>query len=1054
MPKTFNKQPLAVNTPSSSNIKDYFFTHANWNGLNNNENVLTVDQETFSDCKNVYVNSNGLLKSRPSLKNTNILVTLDTGESELLDVVDFWEYSGLKIYKTYANDNYYLTFINSKFDTSLQVSTVENIKLVLTEQNIFIFSKTSLNRYDMLEHKYLDAVDFIYIPVHKVKAVGSLKETDDESINELTNIYITRYLFESADELDFGELVGKYISVTVDGNNYQVKFSEGMQVTWVQALTALKDDNFITINGTKYALVSVSQNKSFILTRVIDDMYKIYYTTDGKEFTSLREIYGVVGIPEISEDGKIVGVLCKDDVYYCYTPEHDKGLSSTWLSYFKDYIGSKDYKSYLDKGLYFDETCTLKILSQDVLAATAKIKGYKSECLFSLHNGANGFYINSIYGEELSSDVEQIYDGSSPTGNGVVNVNSAYMIRYLNYSRVYYVEMTITSLRLRAFSVTKDYSLTIEYNIEYKLGTDKVSFNKTFNTTFKGNDQNDFRHTIDLEFVELTYIFDKTKLIVSWHSKGFVNYNKYIPSKGTHNIAINADNNGTYVALDCGHLCYISDTGVDLKNSYNVGVGEQIKRNCRDYPLKIYKNADSVEISHFMLQRPRGDSPNYYLYKYEYRANITDDVQYDDVPYSKFDDFRAVTYSAAYANDYLLTNRYYYSNGTAIPLLFTSIPIYCTKESIYLATNDTLYTNGLNLITIDYLTNKTGQTDIDYNFDKIVNDDYLGHVAEMSNFYFANGKNVYISSKPTEGDFKWYLPSINTTVINEEVTNLHPISDSEMAIFTSNSVYYIKKLEGNYYFNKSKLQVGCKEGSDIITTYDGVYTIFASDRGLVAMQYQNFVATTEQSLTYISDTIHDTFKKFNTDPIKLRKYEYWIYCYKVGSKNLLLLDIRNNSWWCIELPFEVSKITLTDYALSILCDGKVYKQSESENEYYDFDGTNKYNIDWYIQSQKLHLNSLNYSKHISNMTFTTVSDSESSICMNLHVANYKKYMQISKKQSFSFDINVIRTYVKKLNYSKVNEFQYVLSCNKECAIQVPLSLSNIMIKYKISRQVK
>ena len=68
MAKTFNRRPLSVNTPSANDVKNYFFNHYTWKGLADDKNFLAVDQETFADCNNVYMDSEGLLRSRPSIK--------------------------------------------------------------------------------------------------------------------------------------------------------------------------------------------------------------------------------------------------------------------------------------------------------------------------------------------------------------------------------------------------------------------------------------------------------------------------------------------------------------------------------------------------------------------------------------------------------------------------------------------------------------------------------------------------------------------------------------------------------------------------------------------------------------------------------------------------------------------------------------------------------------------------------------------------------------------------------------------------------------------------
>ena len=91
MGRTFNRPPLTVNTPSSSDVKQYFFNHYNWKGVDNNKNFLAVDQETFADSQNVYVNEEGVLRSRPSLK----IKTSINGDVSLSDVTNLFVYGKL-----------------------------------------------------------------------------------------------------------------------------------------------------------------------------------------------------------------------------------------------------------------------------------------------------------------------------------------------------------------------------------------------------------------------------------------------------------------------------------------------------------------------------------------------------------------------------------------------------------------------------------------------------------------------------------------------------------------------------------------------------------------------------------------------------------------------------------------------------------------------------------------------------------------------------------------------------------------------------------------------
>ena len=67
---------------------------------------------------------------------------------------------------------------------------------------------------------------------------------------------------------------------------------------------------------------------------------------------------------------------------------------------------------------------------------------------------------------------------------------------------------------------------------------------------------------------------------------------------------------------------------------------------------------------------------------------------------------------------------------------------------------------------------------------KIQNYDFE-YEAELSNYYFAKDNKLMISATgayQTE-DFEWYMPKRNTEYFDYAITNLHPISATELAIF-------------------------------------------------------------------------------------------------------------------------------------------------------------------------------------------------------------------------------------------------------------------------------
>ena len=71
MVRTYNRQPKFVDTPSASSIKTYTLNIASWKGINDDQNYIQVDQETFADATNVIVDEDNILRSRPSIKRLN-----------------------------------------------------------------------------------------------------------------------------------------------------------------------------------------------------------------------------------------------------------------------------------------------------------------------------------------------------------------------------------------------------------------------------------------------------------------------------------------------------------------------------------------------------------------------------------------------------------------------------------------------------------------------------------------------------------------------------------------------------------------------------------------------------------------------------------------------------------------------------------------------------------------------------------------------------------------------------------------------------------------------
>ena len=294
---------------------------------------------------------------------------------------------------------------------------------------------------------------------------------------------------------------------------------------------------------------------------------------------------------------------------------------------------------------------------------------------------------------------------------------------------------------------------------------------------------------------------------------------------------------------------------------------------------------------------------------------------------------------------------------------------------------------------------------------------------------------------------------------------MHPISDKEIAVFLQNSIYYVTYDSDNklYRAYKTRAQVGCLKGCDVITTFDSKYTLFNSERGIVTMSYQEFISSKEQSLSYITDTIYSVYKNYSSENIKLYKYSYWIIVYKLNSNKGFVYDTRNGSWWPMSISTYITNILTIDNKINILSEGKIFNLNTSDTNYIDYG--NKI-ISWFIKSQKLYLSAINYYKHIANITFMSVHDLKylqdndyniNELDCKLQINNYRKKIDgnidTNDGEVLNYKVENIRTFVQRLNFSKVNEFEYKLS-NIDNVISVPLSLSGITIKYMIGDKIR
>lgn len=372
-------------------------------------------------------------------------------------------------------------------------------------------------------------------------------------------------------------------------------------------------------------------------------------------------------------------------------------------------------------------------------------------------------------------------------------------------------------------------------------------------------------------------------------------------------------------------------------------------------------------------------------------------------------------------------------------------------------------------------------------------------------------------------DFLLYLPRRNEQKFSTKITNLHPLSDTEMGIFTEDAVWYttvvtLSDSELSYTKPvKSKIPFGCRDGDGIVTALDGQAIIFPTVRGIAALAPQDFVATTEKSLSYLSDTIQDKYRGFYSGivqsaalipndfidgyapQISICTYRYWILFHKHMSREILALDTRNATWWLWTTPYPIRSIVagsrlhvLMQIDFSPIKDGEIVypkgptslmgvsfiwaDEEIADVQYCDdtvpnaLNGLSEliYENEFVGHRRKLFYASPRIDWHFTSqkLHFNQINNYKAikGIVLNLKgddafnakfsTKAYRDYYHPEKESTVAVKVNDICTFNKRLNILHVMNFQYTLENDKTLDTQSQLKLNSLGIKYEVKERIR
>lgn len=371
-------------------------------------------------------------------------------------------------------------------------------------------------------------------------------------------------------------------------------------------------------------------------------------------------------------------------------------------------------------------------------------------------------------------------------------------------------------------------------------------------------------------------------------------------------------------------------------------------------------------------------------------------------------------------------------------------------------------------------------------------------------------------------DFLLYLPKSNEQPFSQKITNLHPISDASMGVFTDNEIYYVSPVElntGKVAYTapvKSKIPLGCRDGSDVVTALDGQVILFSAPKGIAAMEPQDFVATTERTIKYLSDAIQSEYTHFYNDiipsarlmpwddsapkgydpMIKIATYKYWLIFYRYMYNVCLAFDTRTGTWWKWSTQYPIIKVDVGErlhfiqqidfnpteqleivfpppklplYGRNFVwCDREIENNSIAYlddivagaldgNVYKDNGGRNIFKyaepiIRWSFTSQRLHFGQINNYKLIKAINMSAQGDSV--MTAKLTTKAFRDYYHPEKSEVVEIKISDLRTYIRRMNIMHCVYFQYSLSNDVAVDTQAQLRLNSLSVKYEPKERVR
>lgn len=921
-----------------------------YKGLQDNKNDVTAVQDSLADVNNLYIDDNNLLSSRPPMKSYSPIHDIQEIGIVASTSVRMWNIEGyifrlLRRYKDGVYSSYivcdnkipvvggsgeiYLTF-TGHFEIAY-----EQILFTPIEDKIFIWigprgyndPDNAFWYFDIKTNRFIQIYDnsdetYIYRPI--VNFIDNGIRTKTESLNVLNPLsWRDRYKYGIDSNIDFSSI------------NTQ-------QVNGVRAYSA-SDENFISefdlstypnndispvllyprglIKTPDYYDVVEHENGVTIMCYYAQDKI-IRVSTDGKNYSVIQNFPtgSILGHPYLSRDGSTVILFTADDasLKYIYfanvlSPTTENYMSFEEHNYFENgtaptivaLFGFKLIAYFYNETIYayaidFNGSINGVYNSSSKILCISHMRSTQRVDVINKTNDAN-WDRNIVSTDKIMMCPRRMTEAYFVIGDGYYTQGPVYLITLNGRIQLHSITYANNSSDPDDISfIHSDYKLTSGYNDVDIF--DLQDYTATNNYRYTALTLSEFptyyydENNKEQADVYLTAIYRQTLPYTRIQIRyGYVSINKYPDGYNSYTNLKRARYNQEVAAG--GEPSVYATTSVSLSRVY------------------------------FMV-----DSTLHYLQKYYKLADLP------STPYSQV----AAQITSSVKSYSLSENQKHTRLGLT------------QNNNLWGIYSGSLWTTALFNDTKLYL-------DVLYGSDPLPLQIPI-HFASLQEYYFAfenltiddrvlaNPLAVTATRRNDKNEFLLYLPLDDVQECINEITNLCPISSQTMAVFLEDSIWYasMDTVDGKLVhkkLTKSKIPFGCKKGTDVLVTSDGQSVIFPTYRGIALLGPQDFVATTDPIIKYISDNIQNTYLRFYTETMKaiyqtettvggvtsygntvkavpfsisFVTYKYWIFMYKRNSREILLYDMRDNTWWTWTLQYPVIDLVVQDRLYALL----------------------------------------------------------------------------------------------------------------------------------------